>query len=124
MKFSVDKQDKLVVLELQEAKLNSLTAPKLKSELVILKEEGFRNIVFDLNQIDFVDSSGLSSILVGNRICKEAGGSFVICALKEQVQKLIKISQLENILNIFPTSSEAKDFILMEELERDLTLRS
>ena len=120
MKFSVDKQDKLVVLELQEGKLNSLTAPKLKSELVILKDEGYRNIILDLNQVDFVDSSGLSSILVGNRICKEAGGSFVICALKEQVKKLIKISQLENILNIFPTSSEAKDFVLLEELERDL----
>lgn len=120
MKFSVDKQDKLVVLELQEAKLNSLTAPKLKSELVMLKDEGFRNIVIDLNQVDFVDSSGLSSILVGNRICKESGGTFVICGLREQVQKLIRISQLENILNIFPTNSEAKDFILMEELERDL----
>lgn len=120
MKFSVDKQDKLVVIELQEEKLNSLTAPKLKSELVILKEEGFRNIVIDLSQVEFVDSSGLSSILVGNRICKEAGGTFAICDLQEQVQKLIKISQLENILNIFPTNSEAKDFILMEELERDL----
>ena len=120
MKFSVDKQDKLVVIELQEDKLNSLTAPKLKSELVILKDEGFRNIVIDLNQVDFVDSSGLSSILVGNRICKESGGTFTICGLREQVQKLIKISQLENILNIFPTNSEAKDFILMEELERDL----
>lgn len=120
MKFSVDKQDKLVVLELQEGKLNSLTAPKLKSELVMLKDEGFRNIVIDLNQVDFVDSSGLSSILVGNRICKESGGTFVICGLREQVQKLIRISQLENILNIFPTNSEAKDFILMEELERDL----
>lgn len=120
MKFSLDKQEKLVVVELQEDKLNSLTAPKLKSELIILREEGYRNVVIDLSHVEFVDSSGLSSILVGNRICKEAGGTFVICELQEQVQKLIKISQLENILNIFPTNSEAKDFILMEELERDL----
>lgn len=120
MKFSVDKQEKLVVLELQEGKLNSLTAPKLKSELVALKDEGYKNLAIDLTKVEFVDSSGLSSILVGNRICKESGGTFVICGLQDQVRKLIKISQLENILNIFPTSSEAKDFILMEELERDL----
>lgn len=120
MKFSVNKQEKFVSLELQEDKLNSLTAPKLKSELVILREEGFRNIIFDLSKVEFVDSSGLSSILIGNRIAKEAGGTFVICCLNEQVQKLIKISQLENILNIFPTNAEAIDYVLMEELERDL----
>ena len=122
MKFAVDKQEKLVSLELQESKLNSLTSPKLKSELVILREEGYRNIIFDLSKVEFVDSSGLSSILIGNRICKEADGTFAICSLQEQVKKLIKISQLENILNIFPTNSEAKDFVLMEELERDLKL--
>jgi anti-anti-sigma factor len=120
MKFSVNKADKYVSLELQEDKLNSLTAPKLKSELVILREEGYRNIIFDLGKVEFVDSSGLSSILIGNRIAKEAGGTFAICSLNEQVQKLIKISQLDNILNILPTNSEAVDFVLMEELERDL----
>lgn len=120
MKFSIDKQEKVVTLALQEEKLNSLTAPKLKSELVILREEGYRNIIFDLTEVGFVDSSGLSSILIGNRICKEAAGTFVICGLNEQVQKLIKISQLENILNIFATKSEAIDFALLEELERDL----
>ncbi|MEZ5003848.1 MAG: STAS domain-containing protein [Chitinophagales bacterium] len=120
MKFSVDKQEKVVSISLQEEKLNSLTAPKLKSELIILREEGYRNIVFDLSEVKFVDSSGLSSILVGNRICKEAGGTFVICGLNEQVQKLIKISQLENILSIFLTKSEAIDYALLEELERDL----
>ncbi len=120
MKFAVDKKEKFVSLELLESKLNSLTAPKLKTELVVLREEGYKNIIFDLSKVEFVDSSGLSSILIGNRICKEADGTFVLCCLQEQVQKLIKISQLENILNIFPTNSEARDFVLMEELERDL----
>jgi anti-anti-sigma factor len=87
---------------------------------VSLREEGYRNIMFDLGKVEFVDSSGLSSILIGNRIAKEAGGTFAICSLNEQVQKLIKISQLDNILNILPTNSEAVDFVLMEELERDL----
>lgn len=120
MKFSVDKQEKVVSISLLEEKLNSLTSPKLKSELVILREEGYKNIVCDLSEVDFVDSSGLSSILIGNRICKDAGGTFVLTGLKESVMKLIEISQLQNILNIFPTKSEGIDFALLEELERDL----
>lgn len=120
MKFAVDKQDNYVVIELQEEKLNSLTGPKLKSELVLINAEGIRSMVIDLKNVVFVDSSGLSAILVGNRLCKESSGSFVLCGLNEQAQKLIRISQLESILNIVPTISEAADLVKMEELEREL----
>ena len=120
MKYSVEKREKYVVILLQEGKLNSLTAPKLKSELVLFNAEGFNSIILDLKEVQFVDSSGLSSILVAHRLCKEAGGTFVLCNLSDAVKKLIKISQLEGILNIFPTTSEAKDFVMIEELEREL----
>jgi len=120
MKFTLDKQENYVVIELQDDKLNSLTAPKLKSELVLINTEGFRSMVIDLSKVAFIDSSGLSSILVGNRICKEAGGSFVICSLNDQAKKLMKISQLEDIINIVPTVFEAVDLVKMEELEREL----
>ena len=38
----------------------------------------------------------------------------------EAVQKLIKISQLDSILNVVPTESEATDYILMEEVQREI----
>jgi anti-anti-sigma factor len=87
---------------------------------VVLHNEGFKNIILDLEPVQFVDSSGLSSLLVGNRLSKEAAGTFVLTNLNTHVQKLIKISQLESILNIVPTVSESIDFIMMEELDRDL----
>ena len=40
MKYSIDKKDKYAIFELQEENLNSLLAPKLKSELVIFANEG------------------------------------------------------------------------------------
>jgi anti-anti-sigma factor len=68
--------------------------------------------------LQFVDSSGLSALLVGNRLSKESGGTFVLTNLNTHIQKLIKISQLESILNIIPTLSESVDFVMMEELDR------
>lgn len=120
MKFQVDKRDRLVIVKLNEEKLLSNLAPQLKSELVILNNEGFRNIVLDLTEVQYVDSSGLSALLVGNRLCKEATGTFVLTGLNPHIQKLIKISQLEPILNIVPSLNESVDYILMEELDRDL----
>lgn len=120
MKFSIDKKDKYCLFKLEDEKLNTLNAPKLKSELVILNAGGAKNIILDLSEVTFVDSSGLSAILIGNRLCKNAGGTFVATNLNDYVSKLIKISQLDSILNILPTVEESVDFILMEEVERDL----
>ena len=120
MNFSIDKQDRYSVFTLSEAKLNSLLAPELKSELYVLNNEGQQNIVFDVSDVTFIDSSGLSAILIGNRICKNAGGSFVLAGVNENVSKLLRISQLDNILHIVPTVQEGIDLVLMEEVERDI----
>jgi anti-anti-sigma factor len=120
MKFAIDKRDRFCVLKIDEEKLLSNFAPQLKSELVMLHTEGFKNIILDLSVVQFVDSSGLSALLVGNRLSKEAGGTFVLTNLNTHIQKLVKISQLESILNIVPSLSESIDFVMMEELDRDL----
>ena len=120
MKFAIDKRDRFCILKIDEEKLLSNFAPQLKSELVMLHTEGFKNIILDLSLVQFVDSSGLSALLVGNRLSKDAGGTFVLTNLNTHIQKLVKISQLESILNIVPSLSESIDFAMMEELDRDL----
>src|SRR5246127_1187638 len=120
MKFTVDKHDKYVLLKLNESKLNSLVTPQLKSELILMNTEGQRNIVMDLSQIKFADSSGLSSLLVGHRLCKNSNGVFILVGLNDAVARLISISQLDSVLAIVPTTEEAIDLIFMEEVEKQL----
>ena len=120
MKFSIDKHEKYVLIKLNESKLNSLISPQLKSEFILTNTEGLRNIILDLSAVKYSDSSGLSSLLVGHRLCKNADGSFIITGLNENIQRLITISQLENVLSIVPSTEEAIDLIFMEEIEREL----
>ncbi|MDX1683616.1 MAG: STAS domain-containing protein [Saprospiraceae bacterium] len=120
MKYSVEKEDKYAILKLQEENLNSLIAPDLKSEFVFLRNEGVRNLIFDMSDIKYVDSSGLSAILTANRIWKDYG-TFIITNVKhESVKKLITISRLDSILVLIPTLQESIDFVYMEEVEREL----
>jgi anti-anti-sigma factor len=119
MKFSVDKQEKYCVFSLGDERLNSQIGPLLKSEMILLNAEGFRNIIFDMTAVKFVDSSGLSAILISDRLCKNAEGTFVLTGVNDQVLRLLSISQLDSVLHITHTLQEAKDLILMEEIERD-----
>jgi anti-anti-sigma factor len=120
MKYAIEKKEHYAVLTLQEENLNSVVAPHLKSELVILSNEGVPNLILDLSQVRYVDSSGLSAILTANRLWKNLG-TFVLTGVQhENVRKLIEISRLDSVLNILPTISESTDLILLEEIERSL----
>lgn len=120
MKYSVDKQEKYSVFRLEEKNLNSLIAPALKSEFVILSNEGVKNLIFDLSAVEFVDSSGLSAILTANRLWK-AIGSFILTGIEhDSVKRLIEISRLDTVLTIIPTVQESIDYVFMEEIEKEL----
>jgi anti-sigma B factor antagonist len=118
--FEIDRQEKYSVIRIKVDKLDSNVAPALKSELVVLNSDGVRNMIIDMTEARYCDSSGLSSILVANRLCKNAHGSFVLTGLQEPVKKLIAISQLDSILSIAPTLVESIDLLIGEEVERDM----
>ncbi len=120
MQYTTDKQETLTILTLQEENLNSLIAPELKSEFVFYRNDGVKNLILDLSEVKYVDSSGLSAILTANRIYK-GFGSFVLTGVNSSaVRKLIEISRLDTILTIIPTLSEATDYVKMEELQRQI----
>ncbi|MBL7873779.1 MAG: STAS domain-containing protein [Cyclobacteriaceae bacterium] len=120
MKYSIDKQEKYTMLRLNEEKLDSNIAPQLKSQMVTLHAEGVRNIILDLSEVKYTDSSGLSALLVGNRILQEDDGIFVLTGLSDHTLKLIKISQLDSVLHILPTVQEGVDAVFMHEIEKDM----
>lgn len=120
MKYSIDKQEKYAVFSLQEDNLNSLIAPKLKAQFIIFANEGISNLIFNLSEVAYVDSSGLSAILTANRLWK-GNGLFVLTGIQHpNVKKLIEISRLNTVLTIIPTVTESIDYIFMDEIEKEL----
>ena len=100
MDFKVEQQPNYTLIRVVQEKLDTHVAPSLKSELVLISGNGEKNIILDLSKCRYCDSSGLSSILVANRLCKNAGGMFVLTGLNDAVERLITISQLDTVLNI------------------------
>ncbi len=117
MKYTVDKKEQYVIFTLQEEKLDSSLSPDLKSELLTVHAEGYKNLMMDMSHVKYADSSGLSALLVGNRAFAENGGIFVITAPQEHVLKLIRISMLDKVLHVVGTHEEAADAIFMNEIE-------
>ncbi len=120
MKFTVDKQERYTYLKLEESTFNSLIAPDLKSEFVFYRNEGIKNLILDLSAVEYVDSSGLSAILTAERLWKGFGTFVLTGVVSDNIKKLITISRLDTVLTIIPTRQEAIDYVLMDEIAREI----
>lgn len=107
MKYSIDKKDNYTQFVLLEEKLDTVMAPELKSKFITLNAEGDKNIILNLESVKYVDSSGLSAILVANRLCQGSDGKLILANVSDHVMKLFKISQLDSVLNLSTTLDEA-----------------
>jgi len=117
MEFQINKKDNYTLIEIQAEKLDTNISPSLKSELVLISGNGENNIVLDVSKCRYCDSSGLSAILVANRLCKNTKGTFVLTGLQQAVERLITISQLDTVLNITSTVDESVDLIQKQSAE-------
>ena len=112
MEFEINKKEDHFVIRISSEKLDTNNAPELKSELVILGNDGVKNIILDVSNCSYIDSSGLSAILVANRLCEDAIGAFILCGLQPDVEHLIRISMLHTVLLITKNVEEAEKLLI------------
>ncbi len=115
MEFQVTNKADHSVIKVLSSKLDTNNAPDLKSELVVLGNENVKNVILDVSKCSYVDSSGLSSILVANRLCEDAIGTFILCGLQPEVEHLIQLSMLHTVLLITKTVEEAEELLTKKE---------
>lgn len=68
---------------------------------------GSNRIVVDLEAAEFVDSSGLGALVGGLKSTRQAGGDLRIAAVPANVQTVLRLTNLDRVLHIHPTVSEA-----------------
>lgn len=107
MNFNIDRNENYSIVTTKVEKLNAANAPELKTNLVSINNENTANIIIDLSETKYCDSSGLSAILTGNRLCKNSNGLLILCGIQSNVLKMIQIAQLDRVLNIKENLTEA-----------------
>ena len=66
-----------------------------------------QKLVFDLSEVEYCDSSGLSAILLAFRMLQTNEGQIRLAAPQKSVKSLIQISQLDRVLPIKNSVDEA-----------------
>ena len=92
-------------------KLNILVADKTKKLLQEVLDEGLPYFILDLENVLYIDSSGFSTIISLFNYAKNREIRFILCNVSESNMALIKITKLDNVLEISPNLETAIESI-------------
>lgn len=107
MQFEVKNHGAVTIFKLKEKKLDATVSPELKGEFLILCSEPTKQLVIDMTDVEFCDSSGLSALLIAERKMRELGGVVKLAGVHKKVLSLIKISHLDRAFSIYDTVAKA-----------------
>lgn len=95
--------------------LDGIRGNQLRRDISDILEKGAEIILVDLQNVSFMDSSGLGSILLACKTVRGAGSKFYICSINDQIRMLFELTKMERVLTPFANREEFNKAILETE---------
>jgi anti-sigma B factor antagonist len=69
-------------------------------------------VLIDLENVTFMDSSGLGALVIALKTVRTAGGKLFLCAINDQVKMLFQLTSMDRVFEIFPSRDEFNQTVL------------
>lgn len=99
LEVTVSGQERLYEVALN-GELDMATAPELREELLRLSAEAGAHITVDLSGLAFVDSTGLSVLIIGLKRLRETGGDMALRSPSPGTLRVLEITGLTAVFAI------------------------
>ena len=106
MDLKIEDHGDITAVIFQENMLDASNSPEFKRDIEEIVE-GNSKFIFDMGSLQFVDSSGLGSLLSCLRKVHADGGDIKLCCLSKPVYSLFELTRMYRIYEIFNTMDEA-----------------
>lgn len=100
-----DREDGLVLAPQGDVDLSR--SASLRTHLASAIQSGPPRLVVDMAGVDYMDSSGVATLIEAMQLARTRELPFVLCALKEQVMATLQITRLDVVFTITDTRDEA-----------------
>jgi len=105
MSFETKIQDGIAIMRITAGRLDANVAPELKKEVTDIIADGTSRIMVDLQDVDFMDSSGLGAIVACFKLTGQKG-DFVLCNMNEAVTEIFTLTHMDSLFDIYPDADE------------------
>ncbi|MDP4220361.1 MAG: STAS domain-containing protein [Bacteroidota bacterium] len=107
MNFKIEQRDRATIFRPNEKRLDSVIAPDLKAEFLILAQPDVKTLVLDLSGVEYIDSAGLSALLLAQRQQVHHHGDMRIAGASNDVRSLLALTALDRVFPMYETVEEA-----------------
>ena len=67
----------------------------------------YQRLVIDLEEVGFMDSAALATVVQGMKQCRQAGGDLRVCSLQQPVRTIFELTRLDKAFTLFPNRPSA-----------------
>ncbi len=92
------------------ASMDNTNAHQMVDILSTAQDNGFKYIIVDMTDLQFISSAGVGSILGTVETSREAGGDIVMCNVSETILHVFEVLDLTDYLTIKVDNQEAAQF--------------
>lgn len=86
--------------------LDGIRGNDLRREINDIMNIGAEIVLIDLQDVKFVDSSGLGALVSAMKIVRTAGGKLFVCSMNDQVRMLFELTKMDRIFEKFADRDE------------------
>ncbi len=107
LKFTNREVDGVSVVALDGRIVLGEESNAMREKVKTLVAEGKKKIVLNMDNITFIDSAGLGTLVAAHHSAKGQGASLRLCHLGTKFQEVLQITKLMTIFEVFNTEAEA-----------------
>lgn len=104
---TTQQNDIKVIVLAPSGRLDITTAWQFRLKLQECISKLSPHVVVNLSQVNFIDSSGLTSLVAGMRDADKVNGSFRICNVHPEAKLVFEVTMMDSVFEIFETEEEA-----------------
>jgi anti-sigma B factor antagonist len=109
VKLKIRKTDSVAILDLSGKLMGGPDADVIKDTVKQLIEEGYKNLIVNLQHVPWVNSTGLGILIAGYTTLKREGGSLKLIHVTERIDSILMITKLGTIFESYSDEQQAID---------------
>lgn len=106
MNLETKQENGILYVKPLDKSLEAVNSKEFKAQVIELITQGRTKVLLNLSKIEFIDSSGLSSLISILKLVANSKGSLVICETQDQARRVFSLTRLDQAFQMFSTEQE------------------
>ena len=106
MEVHIRNHETAAIIEVQ-GEVDLYTSPRMREAIIGVTSARRPTVVVDLSGVEYMDSSGVATLVEGLQLSRGYGGAFRLAGLGGTVREVFRFARLEKVFDIYQDADRA-----------------